>query len=116
MSLSDPLAAYLLTKFHENDRHKIPLCRYNHLSSCVRESFDYIFTNINSEMTEEEIQWHCYEAGKIYLKDYDLNLFFNIFYLLLFNQLQGPRIGQIIKLIGVDKCISIISAKLENPL
>ena len=70
-------------------------------------------SQINNDLTAEEIQTQIYEIGKKH-NFTNLRDFFKLIYQVLLGQDQGPRLGSFFRLYGIKKIIKLIDDSLNN--
>lgn len=101
-----PLAGYLYIRglIEEDTSYSDAMAITKNVSECL----DYFITKldeITEETTEEEIMKEVYEAGKVHFAS-DLRFWFKILYQILMKEENGPRIGQFIKVWGIDMTLN----------
>lgn len=63
--------------------------------------------------TDEEIQARVYEVGKQHFPD-DLREWFRILYMVFLGKESGPRLGQMVNILGADFFINDIQNRLRS--
>jgi lysyl-tRNA synthetase class I len=76
----------------------------------------YLFDNINTNYTGEEIQTLMYDIAKKFSGDSKdiIRDFFSDLYCVLFNKKSGPRWGVFISLYGIENFMILVMNKMRN--
>ncbi len=118
MVCPNSIGAFLFVKINMDDPNAdIPVDEAISLGNRLIKACDEIFTLINDEMTEEEIQYEMYEIGKRHygIDKKILREWFRDLYLLLYGQQSGPRWGTWISMFGVENFKNLLRDRLEKP-
>jgi lysyl-tRNA synthetase class I len=99
------LSGYLYIRglIEEDYNYDAALSFTRQVSDCL-DMFVTTLNNIRDDQTEEEIMAEVYEAGKLHFSG-NLRLWFRILYQILMKEENGPRLGQFIKIFGVDNVL-----------
>lgn len=111
---SDPLAAFLYVRGLVAE--DTPLDDIRARSSLLRECITKLLTDLDQlsdDNTEEEIQSVFYEAGKLHFLD-QLRWWFRVVYQMILHQEDGPRLGQLTKIMTLDWVIHRIQTQTQN--
>lgn len=77
----------------------------------IDECLEFLYVQINEHITDEspaeDIQYWAYEAGKVHFTS-DLRFWFRAAYQVIMEQDSGPRLGEFIKLRGVEEILERI--------
>lgn len=97
-----PLSGYLYIRglIEEDYNFNDAMTFTRQVSECLDKFVDTL-NNVSDTQTEEEIMSEVYEAGKLHFAD-NLRLWFRILYQVLMKEENGPRLGQFIRVFGVD--------------
>lgn len=79
-----------------------------------------LLTNLVSlpDPTKEDIQFEFYEAAKRTFGDNkgSIREFFQLIYQLILMSPSGPRLGEFVEILGVDRFIAVLEARFIKPL
>lgn len=81
----------------------------------IHESLEFLLEKIHPDHDDQQQQYWAYEAAKLHYPEM-IREFFQIIYLALIGERQGPRIGVFINLLGVDEFKSRLIRGIRNPL
>jgi len=79
-----------------------------------------LYHTLNQEnlesLSDEEIQFHAYEIGKIHFGDNkkELRDWFRLFYYALLGNPSGARIGILINLLGLERVVYEMNENMQN--
>ena len=112
---SEPLAAFLYVRglvAEDTPQYQI-IQRSRQVQECINKLVGDL-NDLSDDSTEEEIQGVVYEAGKIYFLQ-ELRFWFQVLYQILMKQNDGPRIGQLAKIMTLDWLIHKLETVPNNP-
>lgn len=105
-----PLAGYLYIRglIEEDYNFNDAMDFTRKVSECLDYfiiKLDEVTNNMTKEQVEEYIMYEVYEAGKIHFPE-ELRLWFKILYQIFIKEENGPRMGQFIRIWGVDMALN----------
>ena len=101
--MNNILAAYLYLHGFEDMTPEIA----HQIDECLEFFYDRVNEHITDESPAEDIQYWAYEAGKVHFSS-DLRFGFRAAYQVIMEQDSGPRLGEFIKLRGVEEILERI--------
>ena len=111
------ILAFLFVKIYKEDPNaelpdELKVTTTNFLNGCAD-----VLSTLKDWMTEEQIQWHMYEIGKVHygIEKKQLKEWFSHLYLLTYGQPSGPRWGTWIEIFGVDGFKKLLTDRLNKP-
>lgn len=101
--MNNVLAGYLYLHGFED----MTLETAQQIEECLEFFYDRVNEHITDESPAEDIQYWAYEAGKVHFTS-DLRFWFRAVYQVVMEQDSGPRLGEFIKLRGVEEILERI--------
>lgn len=101
--MNNVLAAYLYLHGFED----MTLETAQQIGECLEFFYDRVNEHITDESSAEDIQFWAYEAGKVHFAS-DLRFWFRAAYQVIMEADSGPRLGEFIKLRGVEEILEMI--------
>ena len=111
---SDPLAAFLYVRGLVPE--DMPLDDIRARSMLLRECINQLVSQLDlmcDDNTEEEIQSVFYEAGKLHFLS-ELRWWFRVIYQMILHQEDGPRLGQLTKIMTLDWIIHKLQSQSQD--
>lgn len=81
----------------------------------IHESLTFLLEKINSDYDDQVQQYWAYEAAKLHYPEY-IREIFQIVYLAMLGERQGPRMGAFINLLGVEVFTEKLIRGIKNPI
>lgn len=83
----------------------------------ILDGLNFIMESISEDQSEEEIQAVFYEAGKRFYgtEKAELRMFFRGLYQILLRRPSGPRWGQLVTAMSLERFRRFVEKRLENP-
>lgn len=117
MDVNTNMAAYLYARgvIKEEASIEDAFCFAAEVNACIDNLIEDLRAIEDLKLiSEEELQGLFYEAGKLYFST-QLRTWFRILYEIMFKEDNGPRIGQFVRIVGVDWILDKLYAVRINP-
>jgi lysyl-tRNA synthetase class 1 len=109
-SMVDGAVRYYVDQIKPTRKYRLP----TEPERVALESLLNVFKGLNADNTEEEIQYHVYEIGKVHFGTANLKNWFKVLYETLLGTSHGPRMGVFVKLYGLTNTIDRITKVLNG--
>lgn len=112
--MSDPLAAFLYVRGLVPE--DMPLEDIRARGMLLKECLVKLITDLDEvgdDSTEQEIQSVFYEAGKLHFLS-ELRWWFRVIYQMILHQEDGPRLGQLTKIMTLDWIIHKLQTQTQD--
>lgn len=80
----------------------------------VVELYDAEVATMSDEATQKDIEFVTYDIGKRVFGEKNLRTYFMVLYSVLFENTDGPRLGQYIKVLGIGYFMDVLHMRFEH--